>query len=128
MTFDEHAVRLTFASDRFDTTSELPPDANAGNRFYGRDVAELIAAGLDDASFLDEDWGWQVHATRGDGSLLEISVYYGIEEDDEWTLLVRSLVKRRPFGHREVEVDAAALSALERVFADAGIELRRESL
>jgi hypothetical protein len=33
-------------SDRFDHTSELPQDMNAGNRFYGRDVASLIADGL----------------------------------------------------------------------------------
>jgi hypothetical protein len=78
--FGEHAAWFAFTSDRFDHTSELPPEANAGNRFYGRDVADFIAAGLSerglDASFLDEDWGWQVHGKRPDGPMLEISIYH----------------------------------------------------
>jgi len=36
MGFGEHAAWFTFTSDRFDHSSELPPEANAGNRFYGR--------------------------------------------------------------------------------------------
>jgi hypothetical protein len=63
--FGQHAVWFAFTSDRFDHSSELPHEANAGNRFYGRDVAELISAGLAkrglEASFFDEDWGWQTH-------------------------------------------------------------------
>ena len=43
--FGEHAVWFAFTSDRFDHSSDLPPEANAGNRFYGRDVASFIAAG-----------------------------------------------------------------------------------
>ncbi len=66
--FGEHAVWFAFTSDRFDHSSDLPPEANAGNRFYGRDVASFITAGLSerglDASFFDEDWGWQAHAKR----------------------------------------------------------------
>jgi hypothetical protein len=134
--FGEHAASFAFTSDRFDTSSELPDDANAGNRFYGRDVASFVADGLSarglDASFLDEDWGWQTHAARPDGTVLEISVYHDPDEvgADEWMLLVRSLRRERKLGitrHREIEVDAEAVAALEDVFRDAGISLRPAS-
>jgi hypothetical protein len=130
--FGENAAGFAFTSDRFDHSSELPEDANAGNQFYGRDVAEFIAGGLNqrglDASFLDEDWGWQVHAKRPDGSVLEISIYNNIDEEpaqaDDWELMVRLLQKGR-LRSREVEVDDEAISALEDVFRNDGIELRR---
>src|SRR5262245_37626674 len=95
--FGEHAQSFAFTSSRFDHSSELPTDANAGNRFYGRDVAELVSGGLGerglDASFIDEDWGWQVHATQPDEAVLEVSIYHNPEEgpatEDDWTLTVR---------------------------------------
>ncbi len=136
--FGEHAAWFTFTSDRFDHSSELPSDANAGNRFYGQDVASFVAAGLSkrglETSFLDEDWGWQAHAKRSDGSVLEISIYHNPDEDpaveDGWALMVRSLRKERQLGisrFRETEVDAAAVTALEDVFREAGIALGRTS-
>lgn len=134
--FGEHAAWFAFASDRFDHSSELPPEANAGNRFYGRDVASFVTDGLSerglDASFFDEDWGWQAHAKRPDGSILEISVYHNPDEEpaaeDEWALMLRSLQKKRKLGIarlREIEIDADAVSTLEDLFRRAGIELRR---
>lgn len=132
--FGEHATWFAFTSDRFDRSSELPSEANAGNQFYGRDVAELVAEGLTargfDASFLDEDRGWQTHAARPDGTVLEVSVYHDPDEvgEDEWALLVRLLRKERKLGiarFREIEVDADAVAALEDVFREAGIALRR---
>ena len=127
---------LAFTSDRFDHSSDLPPEANAGNRFYGRDVASFITAGLSkrglDASFFDEDWGWQAHAKRSDEAILEISVYHNPEEnpatEDDWALMLRSLHKERKLGiarFRETEVDADAVSTLEDVFREAGVPLRR---
>ena len=134
--FGEHAVWLAFTSDRFDHSSDLPPEANAGNRFYGRDVATFIAAGLSErglaASFFDEDWGWQAHAKRADGSVLEISIHHNPDEnpvaEDDWALMLRSLHKERKLGitrFRETEVDVDAVSTLEDVFRDAGVALRR---
>ena len=132
----EHAAWFAFTSDRFDHTSELPPEANAGNRFYGRDVAEFIGTGLGkrglDASFFDEDWGWQVHAGRADGSVLEVSIYHNPDEEpeaqDDWRLMVRALRPGKMLGivprFRETDVDRDAVSALEDVFGAAGIELR----
>jgi hypothetical protein len=135
--FGQHAAWFAFTSDRFDHTSELPPEANAGNRFYGRDVAELIDAGLAqrglDARFFDEDWGWQVRGKPPDGSVLEISIYHNPEEEPEgendWVLMVRSLRKGRLLGivprFQEAEVDPDAVATLEDVFRQAGIELRQ---
>ena len=68
---------------------------------YGRDVAEFVSNGLAerglDASFLDEDWGWQAHGRRPDGSVLEVSVYNNPDDDpareNEWALMLRVLAK-----------------------------------
>ena len=77
--FGKFAIWFTFTSNRFDHRSELPPEYNAGNRFYGRDVAEFVSAGLRarglDSSFFDEDWGWMVHAGMPDDGVLEVAVY-----------------------------------------------------
>lgn len=139
MAHGDHAVWFELSSDRFDHSSELPRDANAGNRFHGRDVAELVGDGLAargwEASFLDEDWGWQAHGRRPDGSVLEVSVYHNPEQDpateDDWALLVRLLRKEKVLGvlsrFREVEVDPEAIAALEDVFRAAGVGLRRET-
>jgi hypothetical protein len=135
--FGEHAVWFAFTSDRFDHSSELPADANAGNRFYGRDVAEFISDGLAqrglETSFIDEDWGWQAHGGRPHGSVLEISIYHdpdqGPATEDDWALMVRSLRKERVLGivsrFREIDVDEDAIVSLEDVFGQAGVHLRR---
>lgn len=120
----QHQVEFEFTSDRFDTTSELPPRANAGNRFYGRDVAEFVTNGLG-GSFLDEDWGWLAYAERPDDAVLEVAVYH--EEGDDWRLLVRRLEKRRFAGRREVPLHDGDLAALVDAFASAGIRLHRDS-
>ena len=136
--FGKYARSFTFTSDRFDHSSELPPEYNAGNRFYGRDVAEFVSAGLSarglDSSFFDEDWGWMVHAGTPEGGVLEIAVYHNPEGDpateDDWSLMVRSLRKEKWLGvlsrFKEREIDGRTLVTLEDVFRDAGIPLRRE--
>lgn len=133
--FGEHADWFEFTSDTFDRSSELPREYNAGNRFYGRDVAEFIATGLGasgyETSFFDEDWGWMARAWRSEGPLLEIAVYHDIDEESErtWQLMVRSLEKGRLLGVvprlREVEADPEAIGALEGVFREAGMPLER---
>ena len=135
--FGEHATWFVFTSERFDVSSVLPPDTNAGNRFYGRDVAEFVSDGLAerglDASFFDEDWGWQAHGRRPDGSVLEVSVYNNPDDDpareNEWALMLRVLAKQRTFGvltrFRGIEADPAAIATLEDVFRACGVELMR---
>ena len=120
---------LEVESDRFDHTSELPLDANAGNRFYGRDVASFISDGLTArgyrSDFLDEDWGWFVRARSESGTKLEISIYHNIDEDpaaaDVWMLNVE---ERARWGRRR-EPDEASRNALESLFRDEGIEIKR---
>jgi hypothetical protein len=107
--FGEHAASFAFTSDCFDHTSELPPDANAGNRFYGRD------------------------GKRPDNSVIEVSIYHNPDEDpaaeDDWALMVRSLRKGRMLGivtrFQETEIDADAIATLEDIFRRAGITLRQ---
>ena len=92
----------------------------------------LVQRGLE-ASFIDEDWGWQVHGKRPDESVLEISIYHNPEEDpaaeDDWALMLRSLRKGRMLGivprFQEAEIDAGSIAILEDVFRRAGIQLRQ---
>ena len=114
----QHQVELAFTSDRFDHSSELPPDANAGNRFYGRDVAEFVSE-----NFLDEDWGWLAYVERPDDASLEVAIYH--DEGDDWRLMVRRLERRRFLGRREVPLRDDDVAVLVDRFARAGIELRR---
>ena len=136
--FGELARWFTFTSDRFDHSSELPAEYNAGNRFYGRDVAEFVSGGLGasglESSFFDEDWGWLVHAGLPDDGVLEVAVYHNPEADpateSNWALMVRSLRKERWLGViprlRERELDPRTVATLEDVFAESGILLRLE--
>jgi hypothetical protein len=93
-------------------------------------VADFVAAALGDqgldASFFDEDWGWQVHAAREDGTVLEVSIHH--DSGDDWELMLRALRKERRLGFvraREVPIDDSALALLETVFRQAGVELRQ---
>jgi hypothetical protein len=105
------SLSLRFTTHRFDHTSELPEAYNAGNRFYGRDVAEWLAAELTARGFpsdlLDEDWGWLVFATKDAPHDLEIAVYH-LEDDEEnatpaspeaeWGLWLRAHETRKRLG------------------------------
>ena len=136
--FGKLARWFTFTSDRFDHSSELPADYNAGNRFYGRDVAEFVSGGLTErgleSSFFDEDWGWMVHAGLPDDGVLEIAVYHNPEADpateSDWALMVRSLRKGKWLGVvprlTERELDPRTVATLQDVFAEPGIRLREE--
>ena len=136
--FDRHALRFTFRSDRFDHSSDLPAAYNAGNRLYGRDVAEFVSAGLNargmQSSVFDEDFGWMVHAPLPNDGVFEVAVAHNPEADpateSEWTLVVRAVTKVKWFGvvprFKEREVDPEALSTLEQVFRDAGLHLERD--
>ncbi len=71
------AYGIQFYSDRFDQTSELPKTINAGNRFYGSDLANYIKNRLSLTAFevIDEDWGWLVT-----GNMDGMRVDYGISD------------------------------------------------
>jgi hypothetical protein len=103
--FGRYAQWLELRSDCFDHTSELPAEANAGNRFYGRDVAEFTRSGLShrdvEARVVEEDWGWLVLAQPRQGTTVEIAVYHNLDDDsgkeDGWDLMVRQRERRLLF-------------------------------
>jgi hypothetical protein len=125
-----------FESDQFDQSSELPEDYNAGNRFYGRDVAAFITEGLVarglTADFVGEDWGWFVGARYGDDVRLQIAIYAGLDGEPgsgEWAFMVRQLERRRWLGFipipAESEVDEHVITTIVDVFGAVGMELHQ---
>jgi hypothetical protein len=137
--FGEFAFWYTFTADGFDHSSDLPARYNAGNRFYGRDVAEFISAGLNArgmaSSVFDEDFGWMVHAPLPEDGVFEVAVYHNPEgaaaTASDWALLVRAVSKEKWLGViprvRERELDPNDTATLEDVFRQAGIRLQRQA-
>ena len=136
--FGTYAQWFTFTSDRFDHSSELPARYNAGNRFYGRDVAEFVSAGLSargmESSVFDEDFGWMVHAPLPEDGVLEAAVYHnpegGAGTDSDWALMMRAVSKEKWLGFlprvKERELDPDVVAKLEDVFRQSGIRLQRQ--
>jgi hypothetical protein len=126
-----------FKSERFDYTSELPEEYNAGNRFYGRDVAEHLVGKLNEqrlaSDYLDEDWGWLVFSQRGSSPEFEIAIYNLAEHGEgsrpgvgEWGLWIRSYERRKLLGllpkRTAITVPAILLSAVEAAIRAVGAE------
>lgn len=118
------SLSLRFQSDRFDFSSELPEEYNAGNRFYGRDAAEFLAGELSSrgypADFLDEDWGWLVFSVRGSGHDFEVAIYNLAEHGEggrpgvnEWGLWIRAHVRGKMLGFIPKNQEVAVPSGLE---------------
>jgi hypothetical protein len=122
---------IAFATERFDYTSTLPDALNAGNRFYGRDVAmwlgvQLAAAQLP-TNVGDEDWGWLLEGTGDSVIRFEIAVY-NVNDHGEggrpgapvWGLWIRAFERKKTLGFipRKAEVpvpahlEAAVLGAI----------------
>lgn len=132
------SVALTFTSERFDYESDLPEDYNAGNRFYGKDVAEYLAERLSESGlqsdYMDEDWGWLVFSARGATPEFEVAVYNLTEYEDPsqrgtntWGLWIREYTHTKLFGllpkRVEVPVTGAVRAAITQAFALAGASL-----
>lgn len=126
-----------FRTERFDYRSELPAEANAGNRFYGRDLAEFLAARLAggdwSTSVVEEDWGWLVLGKSAAERFIEIAVYNlgddaggGQPGSNEWGLWIRAFEKRRWLGlvprSHEIELPADVAARLQAALHGAGIE------
>lgn len=126
-----------FKSERFDYKSDLPAEYNAGNRFYGKDVADFLSAKLTEQGFssdyLDEDWGWLIFSAKGGASEFEVAVYNLAEHGEggrpgvgEWGLWVRSYERRKLLGlmpkRTEVKVSADLLAAVQVAVRSAGAE------
>jgi hypothetical protein len=63
---DHIALRIEFVSDWFKQSGPLPARSNAGNQFYGEDLAKWICETLPawKLGYMDEDWGWLVFSTH----------------------------------------------------------------
>ena len=137
--FGKFAWWYTFTADEFDHSSNLPARYNAGNLFYGRDVAEFVGDGLNKrgvkSSVFDEDFGWMVHAPLPDDGVFEIAVYHNPEGEagtqSDWALLVRAVSKKKWLGVipriEERELDPKDVATLEDVFRQAEIHLQRQA-
>ena len=104
---------IEIKTDRFDQKSELPVHYNAGNRFYGKDVAEFIKDRLNLNTFkiIDEDWGWLVYGVI-DGIQIKYCIgdwhdidkrFGGIKEGDpttvaNWRIFIKTAKTIRFFG------------------------------
>ena len=99
-------LQIRFKTDRFRLSGPLPEAINAGNQFYGEDVARWLCESLPQwkLGFMDEDWGWLVFSRRDAGPPRErhmVCVYaYPPEDrardDGEWMLSL-STERRRPW-------------------------------
>jgi hypothetical protein len=99
-----------FSSDKFDYSGDIPEDANAGNKFYGRDVAEYLCTQLNGAQleldFHDEDWGWMVLGKAQPNFLVEMCIYNQDQSTDPsiragtnaWNVLVTMYAKGKILG------------------------------
>ena len=137
--FGAFAWWFTFATDRFDHSSGLPARHTVGNRFYGRDVAEFISAGLNargmESSVFEEDFGWMVDAPLADAGVFEVAVYHNpggaAATESDWALMVRAVSKEKWL--RSVprvkgrELDPRVVAKLEAAFRESGIRLQRQA-
>ena len=131
------SASLKFKSERFDYASDLPAEYNAGNRFYGRDVAAFLSEELTKQGFrseyLDEDWGWLVLSVREASPEFEVAIYNLAEHGEgsrpgigEWGLWVRSYERKKLLGllpkKTEVKVPAELLTAIQAAVRSVGAE------
>jgi hypothetical protein len=131
------SASLRFASERFDYQSELPDDANAGNRFYGHDVADFLVQQLGErgiaAVVIEEDWGWLVSSRRDTTPRFDIAIYNLADHGEggrpgigEWGLWLKGYETKKAFGllSRTVDapIDAAVRDAVMQAIRAAGAE------
>jgi hypothetical protein len=131
---------IRFKTELFDYQSQLPEEYNAGNRFYGRDVAEFLAQKLTEqdhsSDFLDEDWGWLIFGKQHASPEFEIGVYNLSEHGEggkagapDWGLWVRAYERRKVLGlltrRSQVPVPHKLLTAVQAAVRATGAEPSR---
>ena len=132
---NENCCSISFKTERFDYKSELPENINAGNRFYGKDVAEFIVQHLGSvglkADYSDEDWGWLVFSVKGQVPIFQVAVYNlaeyrGATERGipEWGLWIQAYETRKVLGiiakRHEVPVPSEVHMAIKSSIRAAG--------
>jgi hypothetical protein len=102
-------ICLEFSTDKFMLTGPLPDHINAGNQFYGEDVAKWLCETLPqwNLTYLDEDWGWLVWSSKDNESVDErnmICVYAypasnpGASDFGHWMFSILTEYKSKWFG------------------------------
>jgi len=129
------STSISFKTERFDYQSELPEASNAGNQFYGKDVAEFIVQQLGSvglkADYLDEDWGWLVFSMKGQVPIFQVAIYNLAEHRGatergipEWGLWIQAYETRKVLGimskRHEVSVPTEVRKAIESAVRAAG--------
>lgn len=118
----------------FDLSGSLPADANYGNAFYGRDLAEWIEQNVapDRLEVIEEDWGWLVlEGLNEESNLTEFSIHgypdpqQKGDEGEDWIILVNThhYGKRMWFfrQRKPVPADPDYLQRLRTALESAGI-------
>jgi hypothetical protein len=133
----QQSTDIRFKSERFDYQSQLPEEYNAGNRFYGKDVAEFLADSLTRqgvrADILDEDWGWLVFSEKHSAAEFEVAIYNLAEHGEggrpgipEWGLCVHAYERKKLLGllpkRAPIAVPPTVLSAIHAAIRAAGSE------
>jgi hypothetical protein len=131
------SVSIRFNSERFEYRSELPEDYNAGNRFYGKDVAEFLANELTKqgyaSDFFDEDWGWMVVNRKGASPEFELAIYNLAEHSQgnklgvpQWGIWIRAYERKKLLGflpkRAVIAVSESLLSAVSAAVLATGSE------
>jgi hypothetical protein len=132
---------FAFRSSRFIHSGPINEDSNAGNMFYGEDVAKHLSKhlgsqpGLSSINYVDEDWGWLV-----EGKFHEFSFdlpIYNIRRPDadsevpnhlagtnEWVVGVVAYRQQKFLWliptRKKIEPPTALLDHLKAVLEDAG--------
>lgn len=119
---------IRFDSERFDYQSELPDTCNAGNRFYGKDLGEALAAAFGARGFraacIDEDWGWLVGGSIGDDCRFEAAIYNLADHGEggrpgigSWGIVLKAQRRRKLLGFipgwAQADVPAELADALD---------------
>jgi hypothetical protein len=100
------SLSLHWTTEQFDYRGEIPEEHNAGNRFFGRDLASFLSEKLraDDlhTDHIDEDWGWLVLGKGASGQFVEVAIYNLGDDGSEprkgsadWGLWIGMFEKRR---------------------------------
>jgi hypothetical protein len=101
---------LRFRTEAFDYKGPIREDANAGNKFYGEDMALALETYVKPHTThivcIDEDWGWYLDFAQTDGRITEVGVYNEAVADgpaegngtNEWALRFQQYVPGKRFG------------------------------
>lgn len=132
---------IKFRSEAFDYRGVVPEDSNAGNRFYGADLAAYLADAMQAAGHravvIDEDWGWLVEVGEsGSESSSDLRIYNGLEgsigsidpeKRNEWVVHVVTQARRRILGFgigwRRIEPDTAICNVANLAIRDKATEI-----